>query len=188
MLPGSQQHVQHPGCRSTNITGPYVDQSGVAMTDGGGTMFLGTQGNFIGPGHSSIFTDDGADWFGYHYYDGTDNGASKYNIRQIFWHENDWPSIAPPPPAVPGDYNRDDTVDASDYVVWRDTLGSFFDLRADGTGNLVVDGNDYRVWRARFGDTSTEDPISSMTTLVPEVRSWQLVLLAILLRTPRGNR
>ena len=110
--------------RSTNITGPYVDQTGVAMTSGGGTLFLGTQGNFIGPGHISIFTDEGADWFGYHYYDGADNGASKYNLRRIFWQENGWPSLSPPAPALPGDYNNDGTVDAADYVVWRDTLGS----------------------------------------------------------------
>jgi NAD(P)-dependent dehydrogenase (short-subunit alcohol dehydrogenase family) len=75
-----------------------------AMTSGGGTLFLGTQGNFIGPGHISIFTDEGADWFGYHYYDGADNGASKYNLRRIFWQDTGWPSLSPPAPALPGDY------------------------------------------------------------------------------------
>ena len=69
------------------------------MTSGGGTLFLGTQGNIIGPGHISIFTDEGADWFGYHYYDGADNGASKYNLRRIFWQETGWPSLSPPVPS-----------------------------------------------------------------------------------------
>ncbi len=132
--------------RSTNITGPYVDQTGISMTSGGGTLFFGTQGNFIGPGHISIFTDEGADWFGYHYYDGADNGASKYNLRRIFWQEDGWPSLSPPAPSLPGDYNNDGTVDAADYVVWRDTLGSTTDLRADGNPNLVIDANDRRVW------------------------------------------
>ena len=31
-----------------------------------------------------------------------------------------------------GDYNQDGTVDAADYTVWRDTLGSTTDLRANG--------------------------------------------------------
>ena len=107
-------------------------------------MFLGTQGNFIGPGHISIFTDDGADWFGYHYYDGSRQRRIEIqSADEIFWQENGWPSLSPPAPALPGDYNNDGTVDAADYVVWRDTLGSTTDLRADGNPNLVIDANDY---------------------------------------------
>ena len=33
---------------------------------------------------------------------------------------------------VPGDYNANGTVDAADYTIWRDTLGSTTDLRANG--------------------------------------------------------
>ena len=33
-----------------------------------------------------------------------------------------------------GDYNHDGIVSAADYTVWRDTLGSTTDLRADGDG------------------------------------------------------
>ncbi|MEQ8848822.1 hypothetical protein, partial [Botrimarina sp.] len=33
---------------------------------------------------------------------------------------------------LPGDYNADGVVDGADYTVWRDTLGSTSDLRADG--------------------------------------------------------
>lgn len=53
--------------------------------------------------------------------------------------------------AVTGDYNRDGTVDASDYTVWRDNLGSTTDLLADGNGNGVIDQADYISWRANFG-------------------------------------
>lgn len=58
---------------------------------------------------------------------------------------------------TPGDYNSDGSVDAADYVVWRKTLGSTTDLRADGSGltpgvpNGVVDQYDYDFWRANFG-------------------------------------
>ena len=34
--------------------------------------------------------------------------------------------------ATPGDFNGDGKVDAADYTVWRDTLGSTSDLRANG--------------------------------------------------------
>jgi ELWxxDGT repeat protein len=61
-------------------------------------------------------------------------------------------------PPVTGDYNANGTVDAADYVVWRKTLGSNTDLRANGdnTGPSagVIDQADYAVWRANFGKAS----------------------------------
>jgi hypothetical protein len=60
-------------------------------------------------------------------------------------------------PALTGDYNGNGTVDAADYVVWRKTLGSDTDLRANGdnTGSSagVIDQADNAVWRANFGRT-----------------------------------
>jgi hypothetical protein len=57
-------------------------------------------------------------------------------------------------PQVAGDYNRNGTVDAADYVVWRDSLRrSGYGLPADGDRNLFVDSADYDFWRARFGLT-----------------------------------
>jgi hypothetical protein len=56
---------------------------------------------------------------------------------------------------VPGDYNADSTVDAADYVVWRNTLGqSGSGLAADGNNSGTVDSSDYDVWRANFGNTA----------------------------------
>ena len=46
-----------------------------------------------------------------------------------------------------GDYNRDGTVDAADYPVWRNPLGSTTDLAADGNENGIVDEADYEVWK-----------------------------------------
>ena len=84
--------------RSTNVIGPYFDRSGVNMVNNGGTLFLGTEENFIGPGHISIFTTHGSDWFGYHYYDGNDNGVSKFNLRAMRWTADGWPVAGPPFP------------------------------------------------------------------------------------------
>jgi arabinan endo-1,5-alpha-L-arabinosidase len=77
--------------RSDSITGPYLDEDGVNMVSNGGTLFLGSEGDFIGPGHLSIFEQGGSEWFGYHYYDGDDRGRSKYNLREIVWTEEGWP-------------------------------------------------------------------------------------------------
>ncbi|HEY4233330.1 MAG TPA: endo-1,4-beta-xylanase [Lacipirellulaceae bacterium] len=51
----------------------------------------------------------------------------------------------------PGDYNFDGVVNAADYTVWRDTLGSMTDLRADGDGDGMVDSGDYNFWAGKFG-------------------------------------
>jgi arabinan endo-1,5-alpha-L-arabinosidase len=170
--------------RSTNITGPYLDQSGVSMTNGGGTLFLGTEGNFIGPGHISILTDEGVDWFGYHYYDRADNGASKYNLRRIFWDADGWPTATPSVPTLPGDYNNDRTIDAVDYVVWRDTLGqSGTGLLADGNGDGIVDGADYNVWRANFGRTAGLG--TNANAAIPEPAAVVLLFIGLLLWVAR---
>ena len=39
-------------------------------------------------------------------------------------------------------------VTAADYPVWRDTLGSTADLRADGDSSGTVDQADYDLWKA----------------------------------------
>lgn len=76
--------------RSTSITGPYVDEAGTAMTNGGGTEVMATHGSIHGPGHPSVFTDSDADVFVYHYYDNA--GTALLGINLIKW-ESDWPVI-----------------------------------------------------------------------------------------------
>ena len=48
---------------------------------------------------------------------------------------------APPGPALPGDYNLDDSVDAADYVVWRKRLAQpachHFPRRWRGDGTSI---------------------------------------------------
>jgi hypothetical protein len=65
-----------------------------------------------------------------------------------------------------GDYNGDGIVDAADYTVWRDSVGSRTDPSADGNNDGIVDAADYLVWRAAFGATSQIEPASS--AVVPE--------------------
>jgi len=54
--------------RSSSANGPYVDQAGVALTQGGGTLILGSHGSIIGPGGQDIMTDVDGTVLVYHYY------------------------------------------------------------------------------------------------------------------------
>ena len=60
-----------------------------------------------------------------------------------------------------GDYNLDGTVDAADYTVWRDGLGSTY-VAAD-----------YNVWVDNFGNS-----LLATSTSVPEPATWLLTLIA----------
>lgn len=84
--------------RSTSPTGPYLDQRGINMLGNGGSFFLGSEDNFIGPGHYSFLEDNGHEWFSYHYYDGDANGASRFNLRALSWTDDGWPVAGPPFP------------------------------------------------------------------------------------------
>jgi hypothetical protein len=54
-----------------------------------------------------------------------------------------------------GDYNGNGRVDAADYTVWRNTLGSTTDLRANGDNTGMsqgkIDEADYLAWKSNFG-------------------------------------
>lgn len=60
------------------------------------------------------------------------------------------------PNPLPGDYNGNDIVDAADFTVWRDTLGTGGLTQysgADGNGNGTIDHDDYAVWTTNFGNS-----------------------------------
>jgi hypothetical protein len=78
--------------RSPSVTGPYTDRNGINMVNGGGTMLLESTGKYIGPGHPGILNDNGTNWFTYHYYDASDNGAAKLGLNRIYW-TNGWPAL-----------------------------------------------------------------------------------------------
>jgi hypothetical protein len=72
---------------------------------------------------------------------------------------------------IAGDYNLSGTVDAADFVVWRNSLGSVVPAysSADGDGNGIIDQNDYGVWRANFGRTLTAT--AAVSGAIPEGRT-----------------
>jgi beta-xylosidase len=81
--------------RSEEITGPYVDQSGRSLLEGGGTELLSGYDRFAGPGHGDIYVDGSTIWYAHHYYDRTDGGAPKLSVREITWDQG-WPSLGEP--------------------------------------------------------------------------------------------
>ncbi len=94
---------------------------------------------------------------------------------------------------LPGDYNGDGVVDAADYVVWRDNLGTSFALpNRDPSSTGDVSQVDYDIWKLRFGATLSTAQTS--TSAVPEPRTMLLAALAMLSelsakrRTPTASR
>ena len=78
--------------RAADIEGPYLDKDGVDLLDGGGTTFLETNRRFIGPGHVGFRQTTGGELVGFHFYDGDDNGISKYALHALSW-EDGWPRV-----------------------------------------------------------------------------------------------
>jgi hypothetical protein len=78
---------------------------------------------------------------------------------------------------LPGDYNDDGTVNAADYTVWRNTLGTSAQ-DADGNGSGMVDAGDFLVWKSNFGMSEGAGASLGQPGNVPEPASAFLVLVA----------
>jgi arabinan endo-1,5-alpha-L-arabinosidase len=87
--------------RSRTITGPYLDKDGIDLLKGGGSLLLGTEGRFIGPGHAGILKDGDRYWLSYHFYDGAENGRPRLAIRPLEWAADGWPRVAGKPITPP---------------------------------------------------------------------------------------
>jgi len=86
-------------------------------------------------------------------------------------------------PVVPGDYNGDGQVDAADYTVWRDHMGSEVETEVDGDKSGVVDQGDYALWQGNFGNHGGAGAQAVGNNAVPEPSTGLLAVLcsAILL-------
>jgi T5SS/PEP-CTERM-associated repeat protein len=69
---------------------------------------------------------------------------------------------------LPGDYNSDGIVDAADYTVWRDNLGSTTSLPNDDTPGVGPD--DYTRWKTNFGQEAIvgSGAVTSSPSATPE--------------------
>ncbi len=82
---------------SKEITGPYLDLSGMDMSQGGGTTLRDSLSfaDWAGPGHNTVFTDsDGTDYLVYHAYSRAQKteGQPSLMIEKIIWRDG-WPCL-----------------------------------------------------------------------------------------------
>jgi hypothetical protein len=77
-----------------------------------------------------------------------------------------------------GDYNQNGIVDAADYTVWRDKLGSGTSLPNDDTAGVGID--DYTRWKMHFGEMGGSGAGDSVKATVPEPTAPVLIIIGML--------
>jgi arabinan endo-1,5-alpha-L-arabinosidase len=77
--------------RSRSLTGPYIDQEGTRLDQGGGTVILDGRDNQTGTGGGDILREGNRYYFVHHYYDADANGVIRMQIRQLDWRQDGWP-------------------------------------------------------------------------------------------------
>jgi T5SS/PEP-CTERM-associated repeat protein len=113
-------------------------------------------------------------------------GAAPALPGGMFWEIDVNPTNVLLSVVATGDYNANGVVDASDYLVWRETQGQMGDgLAADADGSGMVDAADYQFWRARFGNVVGSGS-GAVTMAVPEP-SHPVLLLAVVIALCRGR-
>jgi arabinan endo-1,5-alpha-L-arabinosidase len=78
--------------RSRKVTGPYLDNMGIDMLEGGGKLFAGSRGRQVGPGHFGLLDlGEGVQKFSLHYEADLDRGGiSVLDIQPLLWRDG-WP-------------------------------------------------------------------------------------------------
>jgi len=78
--------------RARKVTGPFLDNIGIDMIEGGGKLLIGSGGRVIGPGHFGLLDlGDGVQKFSMHWEADLDRGgASVLDIRPLLWKDG-WP-------------------------------------------------------------------------------------------------
>jgi hypothetical protein len=90
------------------------------------------------------------------------------------------------PAGVPGDYNNNGVVDASDYVIWRN--GGPLQNEVSGVTSGNVTPEDYDAWRARFGNTSGSGAGSGSAVPEPATLGLAGFVISLLLASSREKR
>lgn len=139
--------------RSRKVTGPYLDNVGRDMLEGGGKMVIGAGDRKTGPGHFGRFIEaDGVEKMSYHYEADFDRGGrSVLAICPLLW-KNGWP--------VAGDVFKEGT-----YEIESERRGYALELAVDF---VRMDGGLHRFWEK---DDKPVLPLKSQT-LEDVIDTW----------------
>lgn len=139
--------------RSRKVTGPYMDNVGRSMLEGGGRMVVAAGGRVVGPGLFGLFDlGDGIQKMSCHYEADLDqSGISVLGIRPLLW-KNGWP--------VAGDNFKEGT-----YEIESERRGYVLELAVD----FVRMPGGMR-W---FEHTGPIEPIASQT-LADVIDTWPI--------------
>lgn len=80
--------------RAEQVTGPYYDQAGTEMLNGGGTLVLERDDRWRGPGHNAVLQEADGDKLVYHAYDAKSAGIPTLRISPITWNADGWPTAS----------------------------------------------------------------------------------------------
>lgn len=125
--------------RSRNVTGPFVDNTGMDMLRGGGKLVIAANGRGVGAGHFGLIDlGDDVQKFSFHWEADLDRGGrSVLDIRSLLW-KNGWP--------VAGDEFR----------------GGTFEIESERSGyalEMGVEAVPLSTRRVRRGETGPLEPI-----------------------------
>jgi dockerin type I repeat protein len=156
--------------------GPWEKAVKVATHDRGSTGDY----SFYNPSLHPFFDQAGGQYIYFegsytNTFSGNSNPTPLYDYNQMMYRL-DLGQIPNLFPRLAGDYNRDDVVDAADYIVWRKAMQTGGNLAADGNGDGVINMNDYDVWRAHIGSTASG---AAFAQAVPESPGCMLLLIAL---------
>jgi arabinan endo-1,5-alpha-L-arabinosidase len=106
--------------RSRSVTGPFVDDEGILMIQGGGKLLIGSGGRVVGAGHFGLIDlGDGVQKFSMHWEADLDRGgASVLDIRPLLWKDG-WPEA--------GENTKDGT-----YEIESVRTGTALELAVEG--------------------------------------------------------
>ncbi len=97
-IPIEQDTYQQIVGRSRSVHGPFLAQDGTDLLQGGGTVLLTSDSNWLAPGGGSLWqsADGGQTLLTFHALERSQNGALALWVEPVTW-KNDWPVLQTAP-------------------------------------------------------------------------------------------